>query len=101
MGAPHFVVEASGGGDIGPQVAGAPFDIQVRLLDASDQVVTGFTGDVQLTSSPDGLVDSPVTVHLTNGESGPVTITMGASGNAFTLTATNGSFTGRARRRST
>ena len=41
---------------IGPQVAGAPFDIQVRLLDASDQVVTGFTGDVQLTSSPDGLV---------------------------------------------
>jgi hypothetical protein len=94
VGTPHFVVEAAGGGDIGTQVAGAPFNIQVRLLDASDQVVTGFTGDVQLTSSPDGLVDSPVTVHLTNGESGPVTITMGASGDAFTLTATSGSITG-------
>lgn len=94
VGAPHFLVEAAGGGVIGPQVAGAPFDIQVTLLDASDQVVTGFTGDAQLTSSPTGLVGSPVTVHLTNGESGPVTVTMGASGGAFTLTATSGSITG-------
>src|SRR5438552_11692038 len=56
----NFLVEAFGGGAIGTQIAGTPFNIRITARDANNNTVTGFTGTATLTSTGT-LVGAPVT----------------------------------------
>ena len=56
----NFLVKAAGGGDIAPQTAGVPFDIQITARDQYNNTVTSFTGTVQIGSNG-VLSGSPVT----------------------------------------
>lgn len=84
----HFTVEKAGGGDIGAQLAGTPFDVRVTAQDANDNTVTGFPGPVGFTSNPSGGIPAGATSGaFTNGVLASHSITFGTPGN-FTLTAT-------------
>src|SRR5207249_3528209 len=47
----HFLVEAQGGGNISAQTAGSSFNLQITAQDQFDNIVTGFSGTVDLTSN--------------------------------------------------
>lgn len=84
----HFLVEASGGGAIGEQQAGTPFNVRVTARDAYNNTVTSFTGTVGFTSTPSGGISAGATSGtFAAGVLSSHGITFGTPGN-FTLTAT-------------
>ncbi len=84
----HFLVEAAGGGPIGSQVVGTPFNVRVTAQDAFDNTVTSFTGTVGFTSTPSGGISAGGTSGaFTAGVLTSHAITFGPAG-SFTLTAT-------------
>jgi hypothetical protein len=85
----HFLVKAAGGGDIGAQLAGTPFNVQVTAQDEYNNTVTNFTGTVGFTSTPSGGITAGGTSGaFTAGVLTSHAITFGTPG-SFTLTATN------------
>ena len=46
-----FLIEASGGGNIGTQTAGSPFNLRITAQDANNNTITTFTETVQITST--------------------------------------------------
>jgi hypothetical protein len=82
-----FLVEASGGGAIGPQTAGTPFTIRLTAQDANNNTFTGFTGNVNITSTGTLSSGGGATASFSSGvlPSHSVTITNTGS---FTITAT-------------
>ncbi|MBI3189817.1 MAG: hypothetical protein HYZ33_04145, partial [Ignavibacteriales bacterium] len=62
-----FVVETVGGGNIGTQSAGVPFSIRVTAYDALNNVATGFTGTVSISSTGTISSGSGTTVSFTAG----------------------------------
>jgi hypothetical protein len=83
-----FSVEKAGGGAIGPQLAGTPFDARVTAIDANDNTVESFIGTVGFTSTPSGGISAGATSGtFTNGVLASHSITFGTPG-SFTLTAT-------------
>lgn len=98
-----FSVESSGGGSIGTQTAGVPFDLQISALDNFDNVVETFTGSgstVEISSTGTLTSGSGTTATFTDGvlsshtveftESGSYTITARRTG--FNETGTSNSF---------
>jgi hypothetical protein len=90
----HFNVEAAGGGNIGTQTAGTPFNIKITALDASDNLATSFTGSsakVVLTSTGTLVAVAGFPINPTNAFSGGVldnySVKITNTGN-FTITAT-------------
>jgi uncharacterized repeat protein (TIGR01451 family) len=79
--ATHFSVTAPG-----TATAGTAFNVTVTALDASNAVVTGYTGTVHFTSS-DGQAVLPVNSTLTNGV-GTFSVTLKTAG-AQTIAATD------------
>ncbi len=89
----HFLVEAAGGGPIGNQLAGTPFNVRVTAKDAFNNTVTSFTGTVGFTSTPAGGISAGATSGaFTAGVLSSHAITFGTPG-SFTLTATRTSGT--------
>jgi hypothetical protein len=85
----HFLVEAAGGGAIGVQLAGTPFNVRVTAQDEFNNTVTNFTGTVGFTSTPTGGITAGNTsAAFTAGVLTSHAITFGTPG-SFTLTATN------------
>lgn len=62
-----FVIEAVGGGDIGDQAAGKPFDIQISAVDGSGSTYTNYTDAVDLISESEFLDGGGTTVNFTDG----------------------------------
>jgi hypothetical protein len=84
----HFLVEAAGGGPIGNQLAGTPFNVRVTAQDEYNNTVTNFTGTTGFTSTPAGAISAGATSGaFTAGVLTSHSITFGTPG-AFTLTAT-------------
>ncbi|HEX8384538.1 MAG TPA: cadherin-like domain-containing protein, partial [Rubricoccaceae bacterium] len=84
----HFLVEAAGGGPIGNQLAGTPFNVRVTAQDAFNNTVTSFTGTVAFTSTPAGGITAGATSGaFTNGVLSSHAVTFSIPG-SFTLTAT-------------
>ncbi len=58
-----FLIDAAGGGNIGPQVAGVPFTIRVRAFDEYGNAATSFAGTANISSngvlSQSGLSTAP------------------------------------------
>ena len=79
--ATHFMVSASI-----TQTAGVAFNVAVSALDASNAIVTGYTGTVHFTSS-DGAAVLPANSTLTNG-TGNFSVTLNTLGSQ-TITATD------------
>ncbi|HET7433359.1 MAG TPA: lamin tail domain-containing protein, partial [Thermoanaerobaculia bacterium] len=71
---------------------GTPFNVTVTALDASNAVVTGYTGTVHFTSSSTGTL--PADSTLTNG-TGTFSVTLTTNG-AQSITASDGSINGSA-----
>ncbi|HEU0012321.1 MAG TPA: Ig-like domain-containing protein [Longimicrobium sp.] len=91
----HFTVEAQGGGPIGTQTEGTPFGIQVTALDAYNNVATGFTGTVDVTSNLALASGGGTTAAFSAGVLASHTVNYAASGTAtITVTRTGGSETG-------
>jgi hypothetical protein len=85
----HFLVEAAGGGPIGAQLAGTPFNVRVTAQDEYNNTVTSFTGTVGFTSTPPGAITSGGTSGaFVAGVRASHAVTFGTPG-GFTLTATN------------
>ncbi|MBI3194849.1 MAG: T9SS type A sorting domain-containing protein, partial [Ignavibacteriae bacterium] len=82
-----FVVETVGGGNIGTQSAGVPFSIQVTAYDALNNVATGFTGTVSISSTGTISSGSGTTAVFTSGVLASHTITISSAG-TYTITAT-------------
>ncbi len=91
----HYVVEASGGGAIPTQTAGAAFSIQVTAADAFNNTVTGFTGTVDITSSGTLSSGGGTTLNFTAGVLSSHNVTISNTGSfSITATTTGGSETG-------
>jgi adhesin/invasin len=84
----HFLVQAAGGGPIGNQLAGTPFNVRVIAQDAYNNTVTSFTGTVGFTSTPSGGISGGATSGaFAAGVLSSHAVTFGTPG-SFTLTAT-------------
>jgi adhesin/invasin len=84
----HFLVEQAGGGPIGNQLVGTPFNVRVTARDAANNTVTTFTGTVAFTSNPAGGITAGGTSGaFTAGVLGSHAVTFGTTG-SFTLVAT-------------
>src|SRR5439155_18422299 len=79
-------VEAAGGGDIGTQTAGAAFSIKITAQDASNATVTGFTGQVTISSTGTLSAGSGATANFVNGVLASHSVSISNIGN-FTITA--------------
>ncbi|WP_421774896.1 invasin domain 3-containing protein [Gracilimonas sp.] len=96
-----FLIEASGGGSVGTQTAGTPFDLQITAQDAFNNTVTTFTGTVQITSSGIFSSGSGTTASFTSGVLNTHSVTLTSVGSttitarqtASTETGTSNSFT--------
>ena len=90
----NFLVESSGGGDIGDQLVNVPFDIQVTARDQFNNTLASgsnaFTGTVDVTGlNGASVVGDPVTTAaFTAGVLGPHSVTIDNSGIGFALRAT-------------
>ena len=83
----HFSVEVAGGGPIGTQVAGTPFNIQITAQDINANTVTGFTGTVDITSTGTLSGGSGATASFVLGVLSSHSVTISNSG-IFNITAT-------------
>jgi len=86
----NFLVEAAGGGNIGTQTAGTPFNIQITARDASNNTFTAFTGTVNITSTGTLSAGGGTTTAFNAGVLNPWSVTISNAG-SFTITATAGS----------
>jgi len=83
----HFSVEVAGGGSIGSQVAGTPFNIQITAQDINDNTVTGFTSTVEITSTGTLSGGNGTTASFVLGVLSSHSVTISNSG-IFNITAT-------------
>ncbi|HET7569968.1 MAG TPA: DUF6701 domain-containing protein [Gammaproteobacteria bacterium] len=83
----HFVIEATGGGAIGQQTAGQSFDVRILAVDSSGNVVTGFSGSVNLTSTGTLSAGGGTTPAFSDGELDNYSVTISNTG-TFALTVT-------------
>jgi len=81
--ATHFSVTAP----VTPLTVGVPFTITVTALDASNAVVTGYSGTVHFTST--GADTLPANYTFTGGNAGTQTFSVTMSGSPRTITATD------------
>jgi hypothetical protein len=84
----HFTVAAIGGGAIGTQTAGTPFNVSIAAKDASNNTVTGFTGTVDVTSNRTCTSGCATSVPFTNGVLASTSVTLTQTGTFSTITAT-------------
>jgi hypothetical protein len=91
----HFLVEATGGGNIGAQSTGTPFSVKITAQDASNHTVTSFTGTVDVTSNRTCSVGCAQTAAFTAGVLSSHSITLTQAGTLSTITATDHSGTGK------
>jgi hypothetical protein len=89
----HFRVEAAGTGAISTQIANVPFAIRITALDANDNVVLPYNGNVVISSTASLLTGGGATPALTNGVLASHLVSLASIGSA-TVTATNGAFSG-------
>ncbi len=83
----NFLVEATGGGSIGTQVAGQPFGIRITARDASNATLTSFTGTVVISSTGTLSQGGGSTANFVNGVLTSHTVAISNTG-TFTITAT-------------
>ncbi len=86
-GVDNFLVESAGGGNIGTQVAGTPFNIQVTGRDFLGNTGTSFTGTVDITSTGTLSAGSGTTASFSSGVLSSHSVTISNTG-SFTVTAT-------------
>ena len=84
----HFIVYASGGGDIENQTASTAFAIRIYARDANNNTVTSFTGTVDITSTGSLSAGFGTTTAFSNGVLDPHNVTISNTGSNFTITAT-------------
>jgi hypothetical protein len=87
----NFLVEAAGGGNIGTQNAGTPFNIQITARDFLNNIATSFDGagnTVDITSTGTLSAGSGTTAVFTNGVLSSHSVTISNTG-SFTITATD------------
>ncbi|MGC4036439.1 MAG: hypothetical protein QM764_10785, partial [Chitinophagaceae bacterium] len=88
----NFLVEAAGGGTIGSQSSGTPFNIQITARDAGGNVVTTFASNVTLTTNVTSINPTSVTAaNFVNGVASNQAVTLTGSSATATITATSGS----------
>ncbi|MEX2585039.1 MAG: Ig-like domain-containing protein, partial [Balneolaceae bacterium] len=75
-----FEITAAGGGSIGTQEAGVPFDIDIRALDGEENTYTDFNGTVELTSDSAFLQGGGTTPSFVNGQLTNHTVSLSESG---------------------
>jgi hypothetical protein len=92
----HFLVEAAGGGDIGTQVAGTTFNVEIVAQDSADNTVTSYTGTVDLTSNRTCSVGCSETAVFNAGvrSNTPMKLTQAGTGATITATDHGGTKTG-------
>ena len=87
----NYLVEATGGGSIGSQIAGTAFNIKITARDAENNICNAgpnvFTGTVDLTSSGTLSSGGGTTAVFTSGVLASKSVTISNTGN-FTITAT-------------
>lgn len=90
-----FRIEAEGGGAIGAQTAGVPFNIRITAVDGADTPLSSFTGTVTISSSGTLSSGAGTTAAFVSGVLASHTVTLTTAG-AITLTATqtSGSISG-------
>ncbi len=88
-----FLVEASGGGNIGTQTQSTAFNIQVTAVDACLNTVTTYVSNATISSSCTLSSGSGATPNFTAGVLNPRSVTISGSGTC-TITATNGATSG-------
>jgi len=86
-GVSSFLVEAAGGGSIGAQTSGTPFNIRITALDGNNNTVTSFTGTVSITSTGTLSAGGGTTAAFTAGVLASHSVTISNTG-TFTITAT-------------
>ncbi len=94
-GVTNFLVEAAAGGSIAPQTAGTAFSIKITARDAGNNVVTSFTGTVDLTSTGNLSSGSGTTPAFVNGVLASRSVTISNTGTfSIIATRTGGTETG-------
>ena len=88
-----FLVQASGGGNIGTQLQGTAFNIQVTAVDACLNTVTTYVSNATISSSCTLSSGSGATPNFTAGVLNPRSVTISSSGTC-TITATSGATSG-------
>jgi hypothetical protein len=85
----HFLVEAAGGGALGPQTAAAPFAIRITAQDVSNNTVTSFTGTADVSSNRAGSSGLATTAAFTAGVLATHSVTLTQAGTLSTISATH------------
>lgn len=88
-----FLVQASGGGNIGTQSQGTAFNIQVAAVDACLNTVTTYVSNATISSSCTLFAGSGATPNFTAGVLNPWSVTVSSSGTC-TITAASGAISG-------
>jgi hypothetical protein len=83
----NFLVETEGGGDISTQTEGFYFNIRVTARDEEDNIVTGFSGTVEITSTGTLSAGGGTTANFVDGMLESHSVKISNTGN-FTITAT-------------
>jgi hypothetical protein len=84
----HFKVAAAGGGAIGNQQVGVPFNISITAQDVNNNTINGFTGTVDITSNRTISGGNFTTGNFVNGVLASQAITLTQAGTGSTITAT-------------
>ncbi len=90
----HFKVEAAGGGNIGNETTGAPFNIKITAQDIHGSTVTSFTGTVVISSSQTCSSGCTTTASFVAGVLASTSVTLTQPGTNASLTATGSGKTG-------
>ncbi len=98
----HFLITATGGGDIGTQTTNTPFGIDIIAQDAFDNTVTSYTNNVSLASNNCGGNalsggDPQNTTNFTNGSLINYQVTYTRSCSQTYLSATGGGKSGQSK----
>lgn len=93
----NFLVEESGGGNIGTKSNGIPFSIQITARDANNNILSSgpniFTGTANITSTGTLTLGGGATLPFVAGFLAAHSVIISNTGN-FTITATNGGASG-------
>jgi flagellin-like protein len=76
----HFIVTASGGGNIGTQTAGTAFSITITAKDSSGNTVTSYTGMNTLTASSGTISPTSTTAFVAGVWTASVTLSQAGTG---------------------
>lgn len=82
----HFMIERTGGGSLSPQTSGTPFNLRITARDIHDNLVTTFTGTVNVSASGGATISSGAgpTAAFVNGELPAHSVTIGSIGSGST-----------------